>query len=90
MEFFKAQGREEDWIPLASDPDAVYDKVITIHLDEIEPNVAKPHSPDLVCKVKEIPDLKVNQVLIGSSTNSSYQDYDAAGGRCGKGKEDKS
>ena len=74
LEFFKAQGREEDWIPLASDPDAVYDKVITIHLDEIEPNVAKPHSPDLVCKVKEIPDLKVNQVLIGSCTNSSYQD----------------
>lgn len=72
--FFKAQGREKDWIPLASDPEAKYDKEIVINLAEIEPNVAVPHSPDLVKKVREVANLKVNQVLIGSCTNSSYQD----------------
>ncbi len=72
--FLSAQGREQDWLPLVSDPDAAYDKEIVIDLAEIEPNVALPHSPDLVKKVREIEDLKVNQVLIGSCTNSSYQD----------------
>lgn len=72
--FLKAQGREQDWIPLASDPEARYDKEIVINLAEIEPNVAAPHSPDLVKKVKEVEKIKVNQVLIGSCTNSSYQD----------------
>lgn len=72
--FLKMQGREEEWTPLCSDPGAVYEKEITVELDQIEPNVAKPHSPDLVCKVREIENLKVNQVLIGSCTNSSYQD----------------
>lgn len=76
--FLKAQGREEDWVELHSDPDVVYDREIVIQLDEIEPNVAIPHSPDLVHKVSEIKDLKVNQVLIGSCTNSSYQDMMAA------------
>lgn len=74
LEFLRAQGREEDWSELCSDSDAVYDRELTICLDDLEPNVAVPHSPDLVCKVKEIEDLKVNQVLIGSCTNSSYQD----------------
>jgi aconitate hydratase len=72
--FFKAQNREHDWIPLTSDHDAKYDQEIVINLAEIEPNVAVPHSPDLVKMVKEVENLKVNQVLIGSCTNSSYQD----------------
>lgn len=72
--FLKSQGREKDWKPLASDEDVVYDRIIVLHLSDIEPNVAKPHSPDIVCKVNEIQGLKVNQVLIGSCTNSSYQD----------------
>ncbi len=72
--FFRAQGREQDWLPLESDPDAEYDKEIVLNLAEIEPSVAIPHSPDFVKKVREIEDLKVNQVLIGSCTNSSYQD----------------
>jgi aconitate hydratase len=73
-EFLKAQGREEDWIPLASDADAAYDSEIIIDLTNIEPLVAIPHSPDKVKKVTELSELKVNQVLIGSCTNSSYQD----------------
>lgn len=72
--FFKAQGREEEWVELSSDADAVYDNEFVINLEDVEPNVARPHSPDLVCPVKEVKDLKVNQVLIGSCTNSSYQD----------------
>jgi len=72
--FLKAQGRENAWLPLTSDFDAPYDREIVINLEGIEPNVAKPHSPDIVCKVKEVKNLKVNQVLIGSCTNSSYQD----------------
>lgn len=72
--FLKAQGREEDYTELSSDADAVYDDEFIINLSDIEPNVAKPHSPDIVCKVKEIENLKVNQVLIGSCTNSSYHD----------------
>lgn len=72
--FFRAQGREQDWVPIVSDPDAKYEKEIVINLSDIEPNVAAPHSPDLVKRVREIENLKVNQVLIGSCTNSSYQD----------------
>jgi len=72
--FFKAQGREKEWLPLEADEDAAYDSELFIDINKIEPNVACPHSPDKVKKVKEIEDLKVGQVLIGSCTNSSYQD----------------
>ncbi|MCQ2969276.1 MAG: aconitate hydratase [Clostridium sp.] len=74
LEFFKAQGREEDWFEFKADEDAVYDEEITINLQEIEPLVAIPHSPDNVKKVKEVGNIKVDQVAIGSCTNSSYED----------------
>ncbi|MBQ6233616.1 MAG: aconitate hydratase [Clostridia bacterium] len=72
--FLKAQGREQDYTPLASDPDAVYDRVIDIDLSTLEPLIACPHSPDNVVKVSELKDVKVDQVCIGSCTNSSLQD----------------
>jgi len=72
--FLKAQGREEDYIPLDSDPDAVYDKIIDIDLSTLEPLIACPHSPDKVVKVSEIAGTKVDQVCIGSCTNSSLLD----------------
>ena len=74
LEFFKAQGREEDWIEFKPDADAVYDEVVTINLDELTPLTAKPHSPDNVAKVSEVGKIKVDQVVIGSCTNSSYED----------------
>ena len=73
-QFLIAQGREEDFTPLASDPDAVYDKEITVDLSSLEPLAAMPHSPDNVKKVSEIGPMKVDQVLIGSCTNSSLLD----------------
>lgn len=73
-EFLRAQGREEDWIPLEADPDAEYQKVIEIDLSELEPLVACPHSPDNVVPVKELEGLVVDQVCVGSCTNSSYKD----------------
>ena len=73
-EFLKAQGREQDWIELKPDEGAMYDKVLEINLDELEPMAAKPHSPDNVEKVKDIGKIKVDQVAIGSCTNSSYVD----------------
>lgn len=73
-EFMSAQKREKDWLPLSADPDARYDEVIEIDLSKIEPMIAKPHSPDNVCKVSEIEGMKVDQVCIGSCTNSSLRD----------------
>ncbi len=73
-EFLKAQGREEDWRELLPDEDAEYDEEIEIDLSSLEPLVAQPHSPDNVVKVSEIAGLKVDQVAIGSCTNSSYAD----------------
>lgn len=73
-QFLIAQGREEDFTPLESDPDAVYDKEITVDLSALEPMAAMPHSPDNVKKVSEIGEMKVDQVLIGSCTNSSLLD----------------
>ncbi|MEW5806239.1 MAG: aconitate hydratase [Acidobacteriota bacterium] len=73
-EFLRAQKRENVWMPLEADPDAVYDEVIEINLSKIEPMVAQPHSPDNVVKVTEIEGLQVDQVGIGSCTNSSYKD----------------
>lgn len=74
LEFFKAQGREKKWIEFKPDADAVYDEVITINLSELTPLTAKPHSPDNVAKVSEVGNIKVDQVVIGSCTNSSYED----------------
>ncbi len=73
-EFLRAEGREEDYIPLASDPDAVYDRVIEINLDELSALVACPHMPDNVRPAKELSEIKVDQVCIGSCTNSSLAD----------------
>jgi len=72
--FMKLQKRVKDWVPLAADPDAKYAKVIKIDLDKLEPLVAKPHSPDNVVKVKAVKRVKVDQVCIGSCTNSSVAD----------------
>ena len=72
--FLTAQDRAQDFTELHSDPDAVYDKEITVDLSTLEPLAAMPHSPDNVKKVKEIGKLKVDQVLIGSCTNSSLFD----------------
>ncbi|MBU1626207.1 aconitate hydratase [bacterium] len=73
-EFLKAQGRESDFVELKPDKDAQYDEIIEIDLSTLEPMVAQPHSPDNVCKVKDLTNLKVHQVIIGSCTNSSYKD----------------
>ncbi len=72
--FLKAQGREKDYIRLEADDDAYYDEIITIDLGRLEPLVACPHSPDNVVPVKSLDRIKVNQVAIGSCTNSSYMD----------------
>lgn len=73
-EFLKAQGREQDWIELKPDTDAEYDEELVIELDTIQPLAAQPHSPDNVAKIKDIGKIKVDQVAIGSCTNSSYMD----------------
>lgn len=74
LEFFKSQGRGDAWIELKPDADAVYDEEITINLDELKPLAAKPHSPDNVDEVENIGKIKIDQVAIGSCTNSSYED----------------
>ncbi len=73
-QFLKAQGREEDWGEVKADEDAEYDRVVDIDLSEIVPLVAFPHSPGNIKTVKELRGMKVNQVCIGSCTNSSYKD----------------
>lgn len=72
--FFKAQGREDDWSELMPDPDAEYDEEISIDLSALHPLVAMPHSPDNVAPVSEKAGIKIDQVAIGSCTNSSYAD----------------
>ncbi len=72
--FLKAEGREDAWCALASAPDAVYDRVIDIDLSTLEPLIACPHSPDKVVKVSSLKGTKVDQVCIGSCTNSSLMD----------------
>ena len=74
LEFLKAEGRIDDYAPLGADKDAVYDEVIEIDLSSLIPLAAKPHMPDQVAKVSELKDIKVDQVAIGSCTNSSYVD----------------
>ena len=72
--FLEAEGRGEDFVPLASDPDAVYDRIIDIDLDTLTPKIACPHSPDAVVDVASVEGTKVDQVCIGSCTNSSLYD----------------
>ena len=74
LEFLTAQGRAEDFVPVFADADAVYDKVIEIDLSSLTPLVACPHSPDNVKPVAELGHIKVDQVCIGSCTNSSLAD----------------
>lgn len=72
--FMKAQEREDEWFMFGPDEGAVYDEVFEIDLDQLEPLVAQPHMPDKVTNAKELSDVKVNQVFIGSCTNASYLD----------------
>ena len=73
-EFLKAQDRESDFVPLEADPDAVYDEEISIDLSKLVPLAAMPHMPDKVKTVEEIGSIKIDQVCIGSCTNSSLFD----------------
>ncbi|MBQ8569418.1 MAG: aconitate hydratase [Oscillospiraceae bacterium] len=73
-QFLKAQKREEVWTELKADDDAVYDEVVEINLSELVPLAACPHSPDNVKSVAEIGNMKIDQVCIGSCTNSSLLD----------------
>jgi aconitate hydratase len=72
--FLRAQQREEDWRDIQADPDGVYLKTVKIDLSELVPLTAKPHSPDQIATVREIGGIPVQQVCIGSCTNSSYKD----------------
>ncbi len=72
--FLRSQGREEDWTELTADDDAVYDGEVNIDLSRLVPLAACPHSPDNVRTVEEIGNIKIDQVCIGSCTNSSLQD----------------
>lgn len=76
--FLKAQGREADWIELLADAGAEYSRVIDLDLSKIEPLAACPHMPDIVKPISELEHLKVDQVMIGSCTNSSYTDLTKA------------
>ncbi|MEI6647429.1 MAG: aconitate hydratase [bacterium] len=72
--FLKAQGREQDWTELLADADATYDQIVELDLSKVEPMAACPHSPGNIATIASLADKKVNQVLIGSCTNSSYRD----------------
>ncbi len=74
FDFFAARGRRGDWAPLAADEDAEYDEEITVDLSALHPMAAQPHSPDNVVPISEIAGIKVDQVCIGSCTNSSFCD----------------
>src|SRR5574344_1497006 len=73
-QFLAAQGRAKDWIELKDDPGATFDETATVDLAKLEPLAAAPHSPGNVVTVKSLLGKKVNQILIGSCTNSSYRD----------------
>ncbi len=73
-DFLKAQGRRKDWRPLAADPGAAYDETVVIDLAKLVPLVAQPHTPDGVVEVKKLKDVSIQQVCVGSCTNSSYRD----------------
>ena len=72
--FLKTQERPADWQDINADPDAEYDRIVDIDLSHLVPLTAKPHSPDNISPVKDVAGIKVNQVCIGSCTNSSYKD----------------
>lgn len=72
--FLEAQGRGDAFVALESDPDAVYDRIIDINLSELKPLLACPHSPDNIKSAEELSHIKVDQVCIGSCTNSSLRD----------------
>ena len=72
--FLRAQGREQDWVEMTPDPDAAYERVVEVDLGELEPLAAAPHSPGNVSPVRALAGLKVDQVCLGSCTNSSYTD----------------
>ncbi|MBA7546029.1 3-isopropylmalate dehydratase large subunit [subsurface metagenome] len=74
FEFLKAQKRERDYLEIQADEGAIYDEEIEIDLSQLEPLVACPHSPDKVVPISSIKNIKVDQVIIGSCTNSSYSD----------------
>lgn len=74
LEFFKSQDREDEWTELKADDDATYDEEITIDLSKLKPLAAIPHSPDNVDEIENIGEIKIDQVAIGSCTNSSYED----------------
>lgn len=74
LQFLKEQGREQDFVALSADPDAIYDETLLVDLNTLVPLAAKPHSPDNVDSIKNIGPIKVDQVAIGSCTNSSYTD----------------
>ncbi|MDT7871843.1 MAG: aconitate hydratase [Thermocrinis sp.] len=76
--YLRAQGREEDWVEILPDTDAEYDEIIEIDLSQLEPLIACPHSPDNVVPVREVEGIKVDQVVIGSCTNSSFVDLTRA------------
>ncbi len=73
-EYMKAQGRGKDWTPLTADPGATYDEELIIDLNKLEPLIAQPHSPDNVIEVSKLKNVDVQQVCVGSCTNSSYRD----------------
>ena len=72
--FLDAQGRGDHWVELKADPDAEYERVVDLDLNDIEPLTATPHSPGNIAKVKDMNEMEVNQVCMGSCTNSSYRD----------------
>ena len=76
--FLRAQGREQDWQELKADADATYDRVIDVDLSQVVPLAACPHMPDIVKPVSELENIEVDQVMIGSCTNSSYTDLTRA------------
>ncbi len=73
-DYFRRQGREQDWKPFSPDPDAQYDETMEINLGELEPMMACPGSPDNIKKVRDVQGTDVQQVLIGSCTNSNYKE----------------
>lgn len=79
-EYMDAQDRGKDWVELKADDDATYDGVIEIVLDDLEPMISRPHSPDSVVPVREVAGTPVSQVLVGSCTNSSYVDLQTVAG----------
>ena len=72
--FLKAQGRETDWSEQKADDDAEYDRVVDLDLGKLEPLAASPHSPGNIVRVSDMKDMKVDQVMLGSCTNSSYKE----------------